>query len=233
MNIHRFASLSLAAGWLLALALTTPAGAVCLANCRDHCIGTCKCIARTTPDCNCNVFSCNCDCCKRMFNTGCGGCQCQNSLTVAGRARKPASPMIAVCNCGSGCCRAGDPGCVVPKTARSATPVPRLAAAAGDVVAEAAPTASPPAPAETTEPALGPAERFAAVDTDHSGGISLDEMIKWVAENHPDGSAMMRLFTRAEFAKRYFAPLDRNHNGVIDPEEFDAELAPAPKKAPH
>ena len=55
-------------------------------------------------------------------------------------------------------------------------------------------------------------------------------MIKWVAENHPDGSAMMRLFTRAEFAKRYFAPLDRNHNGVIDPEEFDAELAPAPRR---
>ena len=196
MNIHRFRFTFVAAGWLLALALTTPAEAVSLANCRDHCIGTCKCIARTTPDCNCNVFSCNCGLLQKDVQHG------LRRLPVPEFAdRRRAGTQAGI---------ADDRGLqlrqrLLPRRRSglrgSARPLGRQLRAAprrggrGRRCGSRS-TASPPAPAETTEPALGPAERFAAVDTDHSGGISLDEMIKWVAENHPDGSAMMRLFTR-------------------------------------
>jgi hypothetical protein len=195
-SFHRIAGLVLLA---LTLTAASPAGAYCLNACRDHCIGRCNCIAHPTPDCNCNVFSCNCDCCKRVFNQACGGCACQNSLKGASR-RTPkgatAAPNIAVCSCSSSCCRINEKGESVCDD-NGATPV-------------------------NTDPA----QRFADVDTDHSGGISLDEMIAWLGKSD-DGRALLRIFTRDELRARYFAPLDKNHNGLIEPNEFDAQLPSA------
>src|SRR5262245_26774029 len=178
MSLHL--RLVLLASVVLGFLSAGKAEAVCLNSCRNHCIGRCTCIAHRNPDCNCNIFACNCDCCKTTFCSGPGPCWCQNSST------EPSAPTseAPICNCGSRCCRSD----------------------------------------ETSKPAEGPAERFARIDTGHDGAISFEETVEHL-KGDPELNLLLRAFTAEEMQARYFTPLDKNSNGVLEPEEFDRDLA--------
>lgn len=180
---HRTVTILCVAFFILVCA--TSAHAICLAPCHDHCIGTCSCIAHPTPDCNCNIFGCNCDCCKQKFCSG--TCFCQNS---AAALSAPADPAIPVCSCGSCCGR----------------------------------------DAALFAPAPTPGQRFQDIDTNHDGKISFDEMVEYMRRD-PELKPLLQAFTADELRAKYFTPLDKNGDGVLEPEELDRDLAAKPHAA--
>ena len=78
--------------------------AVCLNSCRsNYCVGSCQCQGSPSAECNCNIFHCNCDCCKPYFCAGgAGTCYCSDSAARTKTAAR--GDAVCVTNCGAPCC---------------------------------------------------------------------------------------------------------------------------------
>jgi hypothetical protein len=160
---------------------TAKADAVCLASCHNHCIGTCHCLAYSNADCDCNVFACNCDCCKQTFCNP--SCQCTGSAALSAAP----DPNVCVTNCGK-CC--GNEKATAPD----------------------------------------PAQRFKEIDTNSDGKISFEEMVEYLRHDK-ELSVLLLALTEEELRAKYFTPSDKNGDGVLQPAEFDRDLAPKPAAA--
>jgi hypothetical protein len=170
-------------------------------------VASASCCNSYTDSC-CNIFGCNCD--GACTNFGCNGPPVQvgsccgvisgwDTCTADGQnCAYCTSPAYACNNCANCCSPSGATATLAPT--KAATPPHFLI--------------SPPEVAVAS-----PLERFKAVDTNGDGRISFEEARNWVRK-HAGGAKMSDKELRSAFNS-----LDKNKNGTIEPEEFDASLA--------
>lgn len=184
-----------------ALLLMTPAEA--LADC---------CNIQMSADGACNVFGCNCDGPCSNFGVSCSG----GPTTVAGvpgfcPGYDWCDDLKGFCNgskCVNSACYSCGPSRAAEAEAVGGAATPMTAAATASVAAVK--------PADSWAK-QSPEERFSSIDTDKDNKISSKEFLAWLKKNV---TSMSRADGNVAFKR-----LDANANGVVDLEEFDADLA--------
>ena len=139
----------------------------------------------------------------------CADCTSGQSFLGLGGGCATGSCNVFRCNC-DGHCRTGTPHCSTQPGASNVC-----------VKGVAAATATSPSSVDAEE---APLAHFRRYDLDSDGAISIEEMLKTMGvhnETFPPDDPRHRAI---QLLLGEFHALDENHNGKIDPPEFDREL---------
>lgn len=152
----------------------------------------------------CNIFCCNCDGPCSNY-----GVTCANGPVIVGDVMGNCPgyqncSSNSYCNPGYTCCN-NNTQCCASSGAASTKPLTAVLKRSSD-----------PRQVPTAAQAQVCADRFKSIDTNKNNSISRDEFASWAKKN---GLSL----ANAELTKR-FDEMDKNHDGKIEPTEFDSRL---------